>query len=288
MAAASTISPDRLAAELVRGALAAGGLLVCTDFDGSLAPIVHRPDEARALPPAAQAVAWLSRRGAREAAGARCPVGVAVVTGRDSDDVARRLGLGPEGVASGNLGLERWIEGRVELEPGVETWLPAVAAAAADLEALLAGGRLRGARLERKRCAVVLHTRGLGSAEAEAEALRLAGEVAGRRGLGVVAGKRAAEVRVPLDRDKGSAVTAIRARGWGAAFLCAAGDDTGDLPMLRIAGEAGVRGTAVAVADAEVPPEVLRMAAHTVDGPWAWAQALALLVDGLRQGERSS
>jgi trehalose 6-phosphate phosphatase len=284
MAAAATTTPDRLAAELLGDALAAGGLLVCTDFDGSLAPIVRRPEDARPLLQAAEAVAWLSRRGARTAVGARCPVAVAVVTGRDSDDVARRLALGPEGMASGNLGLERWSEGTVELEPGVEAWLPAVAAATGELEAALAAGRVPGARLERKRCAVVLHTRGLGLA-AQREALLLAVEVAERRGLGVVEGKRAAEVRVPLDRDKGSAVARIREQGWATAALCAAGDDDGDVPMLLVARGAGALGTPVAVADAEVPPQVLEVAARTVDGPWAWAQTLALLVDGLRQGE---
>ncbi|HEY0408653.1 MAG TPA: trehalose-phosphatase, partial [Candidatus Dormibacteraeota bacterium] len=198
MARAGTTFPDRLAAALVRGAVAAGGLLVCTDFDGSLAPIVRRPDDARALPRAMAAVAWFTRRGAREGVGARCPVGLAVVTGRDSDDVARRLELGPEGVASGNHGLERWSARGLELEQGVEAWLPALASAAAELEAALERGRLPGARLERKRCAAVLHTRGMGSAAAEAEALELAREVASAWGLGVARGKRATEVRVPL------------------------------------------------------------------------------------------
>jgi trehalose-phosphatase len=283
MARARSIRPDRLAAELVRGAVGAGGLLVCTDFDGSLAPIVHRPEEARPLPRAAEAVAWLSRRGAREAVGAACPVGLAVVTGRDSDDVARRLHLGPEGVASGNLGLERWSGGRVELEDGVEPWLPALAAATGDLEMALGQDRLPGARLERKRCATVLHTRGLGTPGADAEAVRLAEEVAAAYGLAVTAGKRAAEVRVPLARDKGSATADIRAAGWEAAALCAAGDDGGDVPMLRVALEAGPHGTAVVIADAEAPDEVLEVAAHTVDSPWAWAEALELLVEGLRR-----
>jgi trehalose-phosphatase len=285
MARAGTTSPDRLAAALVQGAVAAGGLLVCTDFDGSLAPIVRRPDDARALPRAMAAVAWLTRRGARDGVGARCPVGLAVVTGRDSDDVARRLELGPEGVASGNLGLERWSVAGLELEEGVEAWLPALASATAELEAALERGRLPGVRLERKRCAAVLHTRGVGSAAIATQALELARDVAAAWGLAVTTGKRAAEVRVPLARDKGSAVADLRAAGWEAAALCAAGDDGGDVPMLRVARSADPLGTAVAIADAETPEEVLEAAAHTVDGPWAWAEALELLVEGLRRRE---
>jgi hypothetical protein len=53
--------------------------------------------------------------------------------------------------------------------------------------------------------------------------------------------------------------------------------------MLRVAREAGPLGTAVAIADAEAPDEILEVAAHTVDGPWAWAEALELLVEGLRR-----
>ena len=119
MARVRPTPPALLAAELVRGALDAGGLLVCTDFDGSLAPIVHRPEEARPLPRAAAAAAWLSRSGAREGLGAHCPVGLAVVTGRDSDDVARRLHLGPEGVASGS-----WTMGASEPSKSVHTSSP--------------------------------------------------------------------------------------------------------------------------------------------------------------------
>ncbi len=53
--------------------------------------------------------------------------------------------------------------------------------------------------------------------------------------------------------------------------------------MLRVARGAGPLGTAIAVADVEAPDEVLEVAAHTVDGPWAWAEALELLVQGLRR-----
>ena len=117
----------------------------------------------------------------------------------------------------------------------MEEWLPALAAATGDLEMALGQDRLPGARLERKRCATVLHTRGLDSPGADAEAMRLVGEVARTYGLAVTAGKRAAEVRVPVARDKGSAAADIRAAGWETSALCAAGDDGGDVPMLRVA-----------------------------------------------------
>jgi hypothetical protein len=36
-----------------------------------------------------------------------------------------------------------------------------------------------------------------------------------------------------------------------------------------------------------VPDRVLEVAAHVVDGPWAWAEALELLVDGLRRRDQA-
>src|SRR5205807_2954451 len=56
-----TIDPSRLARLVVEATAAAGALLLCSDFDGSLAPITDRPAEAMALPEAGRALGWLSR-----------------------------------------------------------------------------------------------------------------------------------------------------------------------------------------------------------------------------------
>src|SRR5437899_13020530 len=76
-------APAQLAAVISGRALAAGGLVLCSDFDGTLAPIVHTPDEAHALPAAAAAMRWLSRDGARHGRAAACATLAAVVTARD-------------------------------------------------------------------------------------------------------------------------------------------------------------------------------------------------------------
>ena len=70
-------------------------LLVCLDFDGTLAPIVERPDEARPLPENEDAVAALAANPA---------VTTAVVSGRALADVRERID-GPN-VYAGNHGLE--------------------------------------------------------------------------------------------------------------------------------------------------------------------------------------
>jgi len=273
--------PAELARIIAGAAEATGGLVLCTDFDGSVAPFVADPAAARALPGAARALAWLSRSGAGRGQGARCATRVAVVSARDSDDVASRVPLGPEGVVYGNQGLERWRRGTVSVAPTAERWVPVLAEAAAELTGMLQAGRCPGARLERKRLAVVVHTRGLEGASADAEALRMAREVARPRRLRVIAGKRAAELVPPLRRDKASAVREMRRGAWAASALCVAGDDLADVPMLALGGGLGFRGVSVAVVDAETPAAVPAAARHRVSGAQGWAATLEHLVERL-------
>lgn len=280
---AAPLAPRELGERLVGLALDAGALVVCSDFDGSLAPLVLDPTAAHPLPEAAAAVAWLSRSGAGRGRGARCPTRAVIVSARDGNDVAARLQPGPEAVVIGNGGLERWFRGRVTLAPGVAAWLPVVEDAAVTLEAALSEGRIPGVRLERKRCAVVLHTRGVARTGVDVGAAELAAAVAAARGLAVSRGKYTWEVRPPLPRDKASAVRPLLRGRWAGAAVCAAGDDLGDVPLLELARRRG--GIAVAVVDEEVPATVAQAATVAVGGPQGWATALASLVTGLRLPE---
>ena len=255
--------------------------MLCTDFDGSIAPIRSRPEEVRALPGAERALAWLSRRGAGAGRDARCATRVAIISARDADDVASRVVLGAEAVVVGNYGLEQWRDGEVVVTTAVARWQPALEAAATDLEGLLREGRCPGARLERKRGGVVLHTRGVEREGIDECALALAGEVAQRWELAVVPGKRVAEIHVPVRRSKADAVRALRRGRWGEAALCIAGDDLGDVPMLDLARDA-VGSFAVAVGDEDPPPPVVEAARWRLASPEAWSAALSALVELLR------
>lgn len=276
-----TLTPQQLAHAVTDAALRAGGLLICTDFDGTLAPIVGEPRDAHPLPEAVVALEWLSRGGAAAADGGRIPVRLAVVTSRDAGDLAGRLPLGPEAQIVGCAGLERWVEGRSLIDPRALPYLEAIDAAGDDLAAAVSDGRLPGARLERKRCSAVLHTRGARREEVEPEAAALAHAVAARHGLRLIAAKRALELRPPVDGDKATAVMALR-DGAPGHLLCVAGDDLPDVPMLRTAATGG--GIAVAVADVETPDVVLEAATATVEGPWGWAATLGALAENLRAG----
>ena len=278
---AEILPPESLAGMVADAALRCGALLLCTDFDGSIAPIRSRPGEVNALPGAERALAWLSRRGASAGRGARCATRVAVITARDSEDISTRIMLGPEAVISGNYGLESWRNGEVTVVPEAARWLPALEAAAVDLDGALHEGRCAGARLERKRCGVVLHTRGVERPGLEECALTLAHDVAARWQLAVVPGKQVAEIHLPVRRNKADAVRDLRRGRWRDAALCIAGDDVGDVPMLALASQTD-GAVSLAVGDGDTPPAVLEAARWRLPGPEAWAAALSELVERLR------
>jgi trehalose-phosphatase len=279
---AQPTTPQHLAEVIAAAALQQGALLLCTDFDGSVAPIRSRPGEVHALPAAERALAWLSRRGASQGRDARVPTRVALITARDSDDVCHRIVLGAEAVVSGNYGLERRMaDGDSVVVPAARAWLPAPEAATVDMQSALDEGRCPGARLERKRCGVVVHTRGLERPGAVQCALDLAHEVAQRWKLAVVPGKMVAEIHLPLRRTKADAVGDLRRGRWRQAALCIAGDDVGDVPMLRLS-EGLDAGIGVAVGDGETPPGLMEAADWRIPGPEAWAETLTELVDRLK------
>lgn len=280
-AAGQWLTPDDLARAIGDAGVTAGRLLLCTDFDGSLAPITRHMHDAHALGAASDALCWLSRKGAGRSRAARCATRVAVVTARDSDDVINRVRLGPEAIVVGNSGLEHWSRGRVVVEPSAARWLPNLDRAEVALRDALEAGRCPDGRIERKRCGLALHTRGAHHPGIETEAASLAAGVAAQFDLILVSGKRAVEIRLPVDCDKGKAVANLRRGAWAEAALCTAGDDHGDVPMLRLAAELGALGVAVAVADEETPTDVVEAATVRVDGPWEWAATLGLLAGRL-------
>ena len=174
------------------------------DFDGVLAPIVERPDDAQAP---AETRRELERLAARYAL-------VAVVSGRAGDDVRRRVGV--DGVSAvGSHGLE--------LDPASEAWRDRIDAFAGD-----AGWP----DTERKGLAVSFHYR---TAEDERAALEALEDLAARaRAYGLVArfGRKVLEVLPPVGSNKGTAVRSLLA-GADLERALVAGDDTTDLDAFR-------------------------------------------------------
>jgi len=212
----------RLAADPARA-----GLFL--DFDGVLAPIVERPEDA--APPAATREE-LERLVGRYAL-------VAVVSGRASEDVRARVGV--DGVVCvGSHGLE--------LEPQAERWRRTLAAFAADAPWPQQNVEIKG-------LAVAFHFRGRADERQAVRELDAIADSAREEGLVARYGRKILEVLPPVGSHKGTAVRRLlEERGLRRAL--AAGDDTTDLDsFVALDGlEVAVR---VAVASAEAPSALL-------------------------------
>ncbi len=250
--------------------------LVAADFDGTLSPIVDRPDEARAHPGAVPALTALA-----------AAVGtVAVITGRPPADAVRLGGLEtvPGLVVLGHYGWQRWQDGQLTAPASP----PALDAARAALPGLLAeAGAADGTWIEDKTHALAVHTRR--AADPDAALARLSrplGELAGRLGLAAEPGRFVIELRPP-GVDKGTALTGlVRERAARSVLFC--GDDLGDLPAfaaVRALRAHGVPGCAVASASAE-SPQVAAAADLAVDGPDGVVALLAALAAELGHARR--
>jgi trehalose 6-phosphate phosphatase len=237
---------------------------VLMDFDGTLAPIVEDPAEARPLPGAAGVLLRLSQRFAV----------VGVVSGRPAEFLARHLsGAGPAVRLVGVYGFE-WIEeGQVRRAAEVEAWVPA----AAEVLAAARASAPEGVGVEDKGVSVTLHWRRAPSAGEWAR--EFAAHWAPRTGLILQPGRMAMEFRPPVDLDKGRVVESM-ARTCTAAFF--AGDDAGDLAAFEALDrleERGLRTLRLAVADEESPPELSASADMVVDGPRAALELLDHLAE---------
>ncbi|MFD5772630.1 trehalose-phosphatase [Streptomyces fungicidicus] len=250
-----------------------GKALIGLDFDGTLAPIVPDPEQARAHPDAVPALAALAPKVAA----------VAVVTGRPAGVAVRHGGFaGVPGlehlVVLGHYGAERW--DAVTGEVTAPAPHPGVAAVRAELPGLLdRAGAWQGTWIEEKGGrAVAVHTRRAADPQAAYEALRepLAG-LAARHGLVVEPGRLVLELRPP-GMDKGVALSEY-AREIGAGSVLYAGDDLGDLAAFTAVDKlrsAGVPGLLVCSGSDEVA-ELQERADLVVDGPPGLVHLLATL-----------
>ncbi|GAC1327551.1 MAG: trehalose-phosphatase [Candidatus Dormibacteria bacterium] len=218
--------------------------LVALDFDGTLAPIVPEPADAR-IDPALTPV--LDRLGS--AVGT-----LAVISGRPRAFLEDQLrGL----LTLGSYGLELPPEVSVEGVPGrfdPEKARASLALAHTDLMTRLPAG----ARLEVKPFGIVVHYRGAGADFDVAGATRLMTAVARRRDLQLVPGRLVLELKPHADVDKGWALDLLAAR-LPASAVVFVGDDLGDVPAWQAARRLGERipALAVGIASPELPSEAL-------------------------------
>lgn len=251
------MTPQELTQELVAGAPAAGLVL---DFDGTLAPIVEDPATS-ALPAGVGEVLAQIARGLAV---------VAIVSGRPVTFLADRAAI-PGVRLLGLYGTEEWRDGASVARPEAQEWQPALDRARDRFALALAGHP--GVVLEDKGLAVALHWRTADDrTSAGAFVADLVADVAADTGLAHEPGKFVAELRPPLDWDKGSAVRAL-VDEHGLRTVVYAGDDRGDLAAFAAVREHGGRIVVVDHGD-ETPAEVRDAGDVVLDGAEAVGQWL--------------
>ncbi len=189
-------------------------VVVASDFDGCLAPIVAHPADARPDPAAVTALVAL----------AAVPGTVtAIVSGRARDDLAALAGLPDDSVALiGSHGTEFDDGFRTAITDDQRTLL---AVLVADLTGISA--RFPGTMVETKPASTVLHVRNAvdpGAATGALEAALLG--PAARPGVHATEGKAVLELAV-IETGKGHALDLLRNR-CGADAVCYLGDDVTD------------------------------------------------------------
>jgi len=244
---------DRVVRELAARAPQAGVFL---DLDGTLAPIVARPELARILPEVGPTLARIARR---------LEV-VAVISGRPSEQVRELVDV--DGVVIvGTHGLED------------ERSMPADV-----LQEIAAAAAAVGAWVEPKGAAAAVHFRALEDPEAaEAASRGSLAAIAVAHDLEVLPGKRILELTPGGRPRKGGAVERI-ARERGLEAVLFAGDDVGDLDAFAALERLRAQGLwtcGVVARGDDTPPAVEAAADVVVEGPGGIAALLASLADEL-------
>jgi trehalose 6-phosphate phosphatase len=218
------------------------------DVDGTLAPIVARPELAQ-VPAETRAELERLRAGY---------LLVACISGRAGSDAARVVGV--EGVRYvGNHGLE--------LDPHADALAARIALFRASVDL----------PVEDKGLTLSYHFREAPDEAAARSELEAVADAARAEGLVARWGRKVLEIRPPVEADKGTAVLELL-RESGASRALYAGDDATDLDAFRGLAHTGLEHfVRIAVGSDEAPEELVQAADLVVDGPEGLARLLVRL-----------
>lgn len=204
---------------------AAEQLLVAMDFDGTMAPLVDRAEDARALPRSAEALARLSELPA---------TATALISGRALETLRALAAPEEKTLLIGSHGAETWTgpdRAPLQLDEKARQLLEAATAVVASIVETHPG-----THLEKKPAGAVLHTRtaapNVGAAATEL-ALRQLNEL---DGLSVTEGKKVVECSV-VHSDKGQGIELLRSVTGATAVLFAGDDVTDEHAMAVLRGD---------------------------------------------------
>jgi trehalose 6-phosphate phosphatase len=243
------------------------------DIDGTLAPIVRRPEEAHVRE---EISLLLSRLGRRYGC-------VACVSGRPVAEARRLVGVGSIAYA-GSHGAELLHAGEKKpaLAPAFASWEGRVrrfVTARQNVREL----KLLRIRIEDKGPIEAFHWRGVPDEAAAESWLSNVAQEAEDEGFATHWGRKVLEIRPPVPIDKGQAVRTLieETRVSGALF---AGDDVTDLDAFDALDSLAAAGTLasavrVGVRSAEGPPAIVERADVVVDGVRGMVDVLAALAE---------
>ena len=232
-------------------------LLVASDFDGTIAPIVSNPSDARPIPAAADALAALAAL--RETT-------AALISGRALRDLAELSGAPADVHLVGSHGSEFNADFLDAVDDSARGLLADLEQTMSDLAA-----RYPGATIETKPVSVAFHVRNAAPEHAQ-EALDAALAAVADWDVHVTEGKAVREFAV-IDTDKGEALELLRRQGEADAIVFF-GDDVTDEKAFSRLGDTDV-GVKVGSGDSA--------AVYRVDAPDDVAAALQVLYDIRRE-----
>lgn len=201
-------------------------LLIVSDFDGTLSPIVNNPADARALPAASAAVATLS---------ALADTSVALVSGRALNVLRELAALSQIPATVQLIGSHG-----AEFDSGFAHYIDEAELARITNSLNRIAARHPGVAVETKPASVALHVRNASAADGDA-ALAAARKAAASWNAHATAGKAVLEFAV-IDTDKGEAVDILRRQTDATAVLFLGDDVTDEKAFLRMVdGDLGVK-----------------------------------------------
>jgi trehalose-phosphatase len=196
-------------------------LLVCIDFDGTLAPIVEDPALARALPESVSALTALAGLPGTT---------TAVVSGRALRDLAELTGLPPQVQLVGSHGSEFEAGSVAALDDAASQRRTALL----DAVRPLVDG-IPGVLLEEKPTGVAVHVRRASRQDAATVLTSLRHGPARWAGIFATEGHEVLELSV-VQSDKGHAIDELRARSGASAVIFVGDDVTDERAFVRLSG----------------------------------------------------
>jgi trehalose 6-phosphate phosphatase len=245
-----------------------------TDIDGTISPIVARPEEAMVLPEARNALDGLRHKLAL----------VGVVTGRSVEDAKHMVGI-DRLTYIGNHGLEVLKDGKAQLVPEAQPWVPRMAHVLNEVSTHLEPSLKRGVIVENKGVTASLHYRLAPDPDkARAALLEILAACEADSDIRVEEGRRVINVLPALMISKGSAVTWI-VHEHDLEAIVFFGDDITDVHAFRaldtLRDGKRVRTLSIGVVGPETPPTVRQASDFSVPSAKAVADLLQAVLVGL-------